>query len=86
MGLIPDTNVLIRAERNGAAMNFSLWTSWGDAYISAITASELLVGVQRADSEARLSWRKDMLPDRFIDDGVSEPAVRHLMGYPLWLL
>ncbi len=34
-------------------MDFSPWSSWGDAYISAITASELLVGVQRADSEAR---------------------------------
>ena len=53
MGLILDTNVLIRAERNGASVDFGPWCSWGDAYISAITASELLVGVHRADSEAR---------------------------------
>ena len=53
MGLILDTNVLIRAERNGASVDFGPWSSWGDAYISAITASELLVGVHRADSEAR---------------------------------
>lgn len=53
MGLILDTNVLIRAERKGASIDFSPWDPWGDAYISAITASELLVGVHRADSEAR---------------------------------
>ncbi len=53
MGLILDTNVLILGERRGASVDFSPWSSCGDAYISAITASELLVGVQRADSEAR---------------------------------
>lgn len=53
MGLILDTNVLIRAERNGGSVDFSRWSSWGDAYISAVTAPELLVGVLRADSEAR---------------------------------
>ncbi len=53
MGLVLDTNVLIRADREGAAVDFTPWSSQGDAYISAITASELLVGVHRADSEAR---------------------------------
>ena len=53
MGLILDTNVLIRAERNGPSADFGRWSSWGDAYISAVTASELLVGVLHADSEAR---------------------------------
>jgi len=53
VGLILDTNVLIHADRAEASVDFGLWASWGDAYISAITASELLVGVHRADSEAR---------------------------------
>ncbi len=53
MGLILDTNVIIRADRRGTPVDFTVWSSWGDAYISAITASELLVGVHRADSEAR---------------------------------
>jgi predicted nucleic acid-binding protein len=53
VGLILDTNVLIRADRAGASVDFGPWSSRGDAYISAITASELLVGVHRADSEAR---------------------------------
>lgn len=53
MGLVLDTNVVIRAERKGAGVDFSRWATRGNAYISAITASELLVGVHRADSEAR---------------------------------
>lgn len=53
MGLILDTNVLIRADRMGTSVDFTTWSAWGEAYISAITASELLVGVHRADSEAR---------------------------------
>ena len=53
MGLVLDTNVVIRAERKGAAVDFSPWASRGNAYISAITASELLVGVHRAESESR---------------------------------
>ena len=53
MGLILNTNVLIQAERKGASIDFRPWDSWGDAYISAIVASELLVGVHRADFEAR---------------------------------
>jgi predicted nucleic acid-binding protein len=53
VGLILDTHVLIRAERGRQSVDFSRWSEHGDAYISAITASELLVGVHRADSEAR---------------------------------
>ena len=53
MGLILDTNVLIHADRKRAAVDFSPWADRGNAYISAITTSELLVGVHRADSEAR---------------------------------
>jgi len=53
LGLILDTNVIILAERKGISVDFNAWSSWGDAYISAVSASELLVGVYRADSEAR---------------------------------
>ena len=52
MGLVLDTCILIHAERHGA-LDFSPWASHGDAFISAITVSELLVGVHRADSDAR---------------------------------
>jgi predicted nucleic acid-binding protein len=53
VGLILDTNVIILAERKGISVDFNSWSSWGDAYISAVSASELLVGVYRAESEAR---------------------------------
>lgn len=56
MGLILDTCILIHAERHGA-LDFSPWASHGDAFISAITVSELLVGVHRADSDARRARR-----------------------------
>ena len=51
MGLILDTSVLIEAERK--TIDFSLWQNYGDAYISAITVTELLVGVHRANTEER---------------------------------
>ncbi|MER2531432.1 MAG: type II toxin-antitoxin system VapC family toxin [Candidatus Competibacter sp.] len=56
MGLVLDTCILIHAERHGA-LDFSPWASHGDAFISAITVSELLVGVHRADSDARRARR-----------------------------
>ena len=56
MGLVLDTCILIHAERHGA-LDFSPWASHGDAFISAITVSELLVGVHRADSDAHRARR-----------------------------
>jgi tRNA(fMet)-specific endonuclease VapC len=48
-----DTNVLIRAERRRGQFDFQKWQSCGDVFISAITVSELLIGVHRADTESR---------------------------------
>jgi tRNA(fMet)-specific endonuclease VapC len=54
MGLLLDTGVLIRAERSAAAtLDFSPWSQFGDAAISVVTASELLVGVHRATPNER---------------------------------
>jgi predicted nucleic acid-binding protein len=53
MGLMLDTNVFIHAERSGKSIDFSKWVTYGEAYISAITVSELLVGVHYANSDAR---------------------------------
>jgi predicted nucleic acid-binding protein len=53
MGLLLDTNVLIRAERREQPPDWSPWEPEGGAYLAAISASELLTGVHRADSEAR---------------------------------
>jgi len=57
VGLILDTSVLIRHERKGRSDEFGQFTAHDDAYISAITVSELLVGVNLADSEDRRTRR-----------------------------
>lgn len=55
MGIVIDTGIIIRAEREG--VDFSLWEEYGPAYLSAITVSELLVGVHRADTADRRAKR-----------------------------
>lgn len=57
MGLIVDTNVFISLERRNAALDISSSGATGEIYISAITASELLMGVHRADNQERRSRR-----------------------------
>ena len=57
MGLMLDTNVFIYSERSGNAIDFSKWEQYGNVYISAVTVSELLVGVHCADSDARKACR-----------------------------
>ena len=54
MGLVLDTCVLISAERQGKITCFDEWqNSEEEVYISVVTASELLTGVFRANTEAR---------------------------------
>jgi tRNA(fMet)-specific endonuclease VapC len=59
-----DTSVLIAIERSGARPE-TLLTSAADRrpYLAAITASELLHGVHRADSAVRRGWR-----ERFVNE------------------
>lgn len=53
MGIIVDTNVIISAEKETSIPNFDKWQKYGNAYISVITTSELLVGVHRANNKSR---------------------------------
>lgn len=48
-----DTNVFISLERHGEPRSLAAWNPSDDVFISAVTVSELLMGVWRADSEAR---------------------------------
>jgi len=57
MGLIVDTNVFIQFERSNTAMDLSSWGPLGPVFISTLTASELLIGVHRADTEVRRERR-----------------------------
>jgi tRNA(fMet)-specific endonuclease VapC len=57
MGLLIDSDVWILAERSGGQLNLARWTTFGSAYMSAVTASELLVGVEHASTTARKAQR-----------------------------
>ncbi len=61
MGVLIDTGVFIRWEREGRHVDFREWASYGDAAISVVSASELLVGVHRADTEQRKSLRENFV-------------------------
>ena len=69
MGLVFDSNVFIRTERDNKSIDFSLWQEdYGEVFISVVTVSELLVGVHRANtsnSRSMLSKLKNICLDRF---------------------
>ena len=52
-----DSDVWILAERSGGKLDLARWAEYGGAYMSAITASELLVGVERASTAQRKAQR-----------------------------
>jgi tRNA(fMet)-specific endonuclease VapC len=51
--MMVDTNVFIKFEKSGKVIDLSSWAPTDNVYVSAVTVSELLIGVHRADSEAR---------------------------------
>ena len=55
--MIVDSNVFIELERRGDQVDFSIWDPSEDVFISVVTVSELLMGVHRADNEARRNRR-----------------------------
>jgi len=75
MGLMLDTNVFIYSERSGRSIDFSKWEKYGDAYISAVTVSELLVGVHYADSDARRTRRS-----AFVESLLAQMPVLNFKG------
>jgi tRNA(fMet)-specific endonuclease VapC len=62
VGLMVDANDFIQFERRSLAVDFSRWASSDeDVFISAITVSELLMGVHRADSDVSRRRRSDFV-------------------------
>ena len=57
MGLVIDTDVWALAEKAGGMLGLARWAHYGGAYMSAVTASELLVGVERANTAQRRAQR-----------------------------
>jgi tRNA(fMet)-specific endonuclease VapC len=65
MGLVIDTDVWVLAERSESPLNLNRWASYGAAYMSAITASELLVGVEKANTAKRRARRASFVESLF---------------------
>jgi predicted nucleic acid-binding protein len=57
MGLVIDTDVWVLAEKSADKLDLARWARYGGAYMSAVTASELLVGVERANAAQRRAQR-----------------------------
>ena len=78
MGLMVDSNVFIKLERSGASIDFSKWepAQSEEIFVSAITVSELLIGVHRADTEARRQRRAQFVETVLSDVGVLEFTAR----------
>ncbi len=57
MGILIDTGVFIRWERDGGTVNFGKWSGYGEPAISVVTQSELMVGVHRANTPQRKEKR-----------------------------
>ena len=61
MGLIVDASVFIHFERRGVPIDLSAWEPSEGVFISVVTVSELLMGVHRADSDARRQRRSEFV-------------------------
>ena len=57
MGIVVDTSVFIAFERDARAVDLGGLPANEDLFLNAISASELLVGVHRADSPVRRNRR-----------------------------
>jgi tRNA(fMet)-specific endonuclease VapC len=57
MAVIVDTTVFVAFERAGEEVDLSPWKAADDVFISAVTVSELLLGVHRADTNSRRAKR-----------------------------
>ncbi len=56
MGIVVDTDVWVMAEK-GISVGLQRWEKWGELLVSAITFSELLVGVHKATTPERRQRR-----------------------------
>lgn len=57
MGILIDTDVWVLAEKSAGTLSLARWAAYGGAYMCAVTASELLVGVERANTVQRRALR-----------------------------
>jgi tRNA(fMet)-specific endonuclease VapC len=85
VGLMVDANVFIEFERRSLPVDLSRWESSEGVFVSAVTASELLMGVYRANSEARRKRRSEfveaILAGVLVLDFTTAVARRHAQIY-----
>jgi tRNA(fMet)-specific endonuclease VapC len=88
MGLVIDTDVLILGEKMGH-LDLARWAHLGQAFVSAVTASELLVGLEHANTPARHARRSAYLEYIFaslpvlgIDFALARTHARMMGGLP----
>ena len=69
-GILIDTGVFIRWERENGKTEFGRWSDYGSPAISVITQSELMVGVHRANTiqrrEKRLRFVQAIISNVFL--------------------
>lgn len=70
-----DSNVFIHFEKSGESLDFSSWESSDDVYISVVVASELLMGVHRANTEKRRKRRSEFVEAVISGVGVLDMTV-----------
>ncbi|MCO6457534.1 MAG: PIN domain-containing protein [Pirellulaceae bacterium] len=70
MGIVVDTGVLIHWERRSPSTDQTLIQLDRPAFISVVTASELLVGVHRADT-----WTRREARSRFVEALLTQFAI-----------
>lgn len=75
MGLMIDTNVFIAFEKRGQVRDFSTADPSQKVFISVLTASDLLMGVHRADTETRRHRRSDFVEAVIAGVGVLDLTV-----------
>lgn len=61
MAVVIDTSVFIRAERDRTRIDMSPWRDRGTQLLCAITVSELVMGIHRANTDARRLARKQFV-------------------------
>ncbi len=61
MAVVIDTSVFIRAERNRTRIDLTPWRDRGTQLLCAITVSELIMGIHRANTDVRRLARRQFV-------------------------
>ena len=80
MGLLIDTDVWVLREQ-GINTALERWEHFGDVFMSSITASELLAGVERASLPHKRTWRSAMVEQLLAEIPVLDIGLREARSH-----